>query len=492
VFLPCVALGAVSLSYWVRLGYPKIVEEDDAQVPRRPQRRVGVILMLRHKRTEENENGEEQRENRLRNPSPPFAIAEIPVAKTQVPAPTTLAERVAPKMTERVSTKKQGNSKTTMREKQRTKRGRLWRELVSENPMYHKELLAGRRNVEMRTPWRRFLAKAMPIGILGSIYASIYYALSWVYSNAYAAFIAATNNTGHSAYYETTLPNASPIKYALEESIAVSAVAYTVIMALLFLVIGIGIPFIATMRITSEREKMNWNALIMSRLTPAQILIGKAALVLRVIGMIYLAALPALIITALLVLFPVISIQEKYPPSPNAYSPTALDVGVYLLRTALLPHLVILVTAALNTMIATYYSLVKKRGGEASVGAMRGTLLPIFGPLGLSGLLYAVPNCILFFQNKMQASNVNFADWAYPLLLSPNIFSPIGALLASFYPQVSLINPGTGQYAFSDSLWFYLIGFAPFIYIATALGLMRQIWKQMLKIFEHTPKDASG
>jgi hypothetical protein len=234
--------------------------------------------MLKQGHSEEkNINGEEARENRLRNPSPPFAIAEVSLVEK---APLASVAKI----TERVSPKTQGNSGNTnaVREKQQVKPKHvssgtqsLWRELVTENPMYHKELLAGRRNVELRTPWRRFLAKAIPIGILGSIYASIYYAISWVYNEAYTSFLASHIK--------------SPAQRALEQSGIVSAIAYTVIMGLLFLVIGLGIPLIATLRITNEREKMNWNALIMSRLTPAQILIGKAAPVLRLIGMIVTA-----------------------------------------------------------------------------------------------------------------------------------------------------------------------------------------------------------
>jgi hypothetical protein len=447
--------------------------------------------MLKQGHSEEkNINGEEARENRLRNPSPPFAIAEVPlVEKTPLASVTKIT-----KITERVSPKTQGNTGniSAVREKQQVKPKRvssgtqsLWRELVTENPMYHKELLAGRRNVELRTPWRRFWAKAIPIGILGSIYASIYYAISWVYIDSYTRFDASTMK-------ESTK---SPVQYALEQSMIVSAIAYTVIMGLLFLVIGLGIPLIATLRITNEREKMNWNALIMSRLTPAQILIGKAAPVLRLIGMIYLAALPALIITALLVIFPAFTALDQMKKSPDLSSanmPQISDIVWWFLRVAILPPLVIGATAILNTMIATYYSLVKKRGGEASVGTMRGTFLLIFGPIGLTGLLYAVPNIISLIQNKMQESTVNFLPWVHPLLFSPNIFSPIGALIASFWPQIMLRNYETGQYAFSDKIWFYLVAIAPFVYIVTALGLTRAIWKRMLKVFENTPKDASG
>jgi hypothetical protein len=447
--------------------------------------------MLRQSHADENnQNNEEQRENRLRNPSPSFAIAEVPVMKSEVPLPITLAERVSPKFTKRAT-----KVSTHLSPKKQAKRNRLWRELVSENPMYHKELLAGRRNIELRTPWRRFFAKAIPIGTLGSIYASIYYAISWVYDQAYDRFNIAATNIEDGLYRTTQIPGTSPIKYAMEQSIAVSAIVYSVIMILLFLVIGIGIPLVATLRITNEREKMNWNALIMSRLTPAQILVGKAAPVLRLVGMIYLAVLPALVITALLVIFPAFSVLAKLnnePRLPNTYFPQTNDIAWWLLRVAVLPPVVILVTGVLNTMIATYYSLVKKRGGEASVGAMRGTFLPIFGPLGLSGLFYAVPNFIYFVQNKMQTNPVSFADWADPLLFSPNVFSPIGALIASFWPQFALRNDEAGQMSFADNIWFYLIGFAPFIYILTSLGLMQMIWRRMLKVFGNTPKDASG
>jgi hypothetical protein len=375
-----------------------------------------------------------------------------------------LVSRVSPK----ASRQKRTSGKTT-----------LWRELVTENPMYQKELLAQKRVNELKSPRRRFFAKAWPLAMLGLVYYSIYLAISSVYSNAYNEFLRSPRSSD------------SPTKYAMQQSMTVSMISYLALLGLLFIVVGIVIPLLASMKVTSERERMNWNALLMSRLTPTQILVGKIAPILRTIGKVYLAVLPALLITATLAITPLVrAVADLSITMPNVN--ISHDITLWLLRGLLLPPLIIGATALLNTTIALYFSLTRKNGSEASQGAMRGTMLPILGPLGLTGLFYAVPNIISLVQNKMQGMTFDPPAWLHPLFFSPNIFSPLGALIASVFPQIMLRNGNKGTITYADSIWTVLISIAPFVYVLAATCVTRILWKRMLRVFEDTPKDASG
>jgi hypothetical protein len=461
--------------------------------------------MLRQNHTNENENdlnsqnNEEQRENRLRSPLPPSmrepVAAPTPQSNTPLAAPRTLAERVSPKTQEmyegreRVkSTHKPTTHRANNMGSNKGKQSGWFAENVTNNPMYHKELLAGRRVLELRTPLQRFLTMSTPFVVLGCVYYSIYYAISWFYNEAYYRFVEASADPSNSLYPMTQLPGASATKHALEQSMAASGVSYIVLLTLQALIVGIGIPLMAAMKITSEREKMNWNSLLMSRLTPAQILIGKASPVLRMTLLVNLVVLPALLITGLMTILPLFSPLQ----SSGGQQFGTGAILTYFGRAFFLPQIIIAVTAVLNTAIALYFSLTQKKSLQANAGAMRWTTLSIVGPAGLTGLFYAIPTLIAFLTNSQTSFSID--PWIHPLLFAPNIFSPLGALIASMIPSIAFYNPNypNTNPDFSITLWAFLVGIAPFVYVGTASGMILRLWRKMLAAFEHAPKDASG
>ena len=434
------------------------------------------------KNTRENNENEEVRPNRLRTLPTSVETVETRDSLT-TPTEIAVASVRARQKSSRVSPKLSPQKKSWLSEN------------ITDNPMYQKELLAGRRAFDLKTPMQRFWSRAIPLGALGGVYYSIYYTISWYYQEAYNRFIAAVDPK--SAYhYLTQRPHASPTKYAMEESIMASMVSYCVILVLLFLVTAVGIPLLAARKITAERERMNWNALLMSRLTPSQILIGKMAPILRTVGIVHLTALPALLITALMCSIPVINEVTDPRWSQINNSSTLSDILVWMSRATLLSPLTILATALLNTTIATYFSLIKKKSLEANQGTIRAITMPLIVPLGITGLCYALPNIISLVQNKMQQSTLNFPAWIHPLFFAPNIFNPMGALIASLFPGVflrySYDSTGPISAPLEYQIWAFLVAIAPFVYLATTLGLTHTLWKKMLRVFENAPKDASG
>ena len=462
--------------------------------------------MLRQNYTQEgennanSENGEEVRENRLRNPKSPVPemSSEMLAQETgQLTRSTTLAERISPKTshtplhtgeeTQHIHQRVKSTHKPVSGSTRRVTQKNWFAENVTNNPMYHKEMLAGRRVLELKTPIQRLLTISTPFVVLGCIYYSIYYAISYFYDEAYSRNLSELIATNPMVNGKVVILN--PDVYAQQMAHAsqqawvqagvASMVSYCILLGLQFLVAGIGIPLMTALKITSEREKMNWNSLIMSRLTPQQILLGKSSPILRTILLVHLVSLPALIITAIMSL-----------PALNATNSTSFSVAPFMLRALFLPQLIILATAVLNTAISLYFSLTQKKSIHANAGAARWTMMTIVGPAGLTGLFYAIPN--LLYMMRHQGQTPPWPDWIHPLLALPNVFNPIAALISSLVPNTIFINNYGGYYNPTSVIWAFLVGIVPFIYLAFATRTTHRLWKKMLEVFENAPKDASG
>jgi hypothetical protein len=420
---------------------------------------------------QENTNGEEQRENRLR---PTARHTPLPIAPIEQ---ETVCERASPKtqgITERAKQKSKPQSQSQpMRYSDRSNASdkiSLWQELITENPMYQKEILSGRRSLELQTPLKRFWKRALPLLILAGVYLSIYVFIIGVYSSAYQAFMDKNSNK----YY---IPEgfSDPASYAASRAQSTGIAIYFLVLLLQFFVTVIGIPATAITKITAERERMNWDALLLSRLTPLQVLTGKLVPVLKILGRTWLALLPAVAITA----YTGRSLSNNYDNGLNGW-------GVVT------GQLCLLITALMNIGIALYYSLTEKQSAKAALKAGQWFAIPTLGMGAVTGILYT-----LVYMVRMGAGNPNIPDWIHPFLWLPNIINPIFVTVLAVFPgsmfkEVLVGNMNTPGEAFS--MWcFYLAWlFLPLLYPVGCGLVIRSLWKKMMRKFQDAPKDASG
>ncbi len=297
-----------------------------------------------------------------------------------------------------------------------------WNHLITNNPVFHKETLAQRRVQEKKQPSTRLTEKTLGIlGVLG-LYAGMFYLISLAMG--------------------TTDPK--PAFWGMHGFLVVIEA----------LVLMIALPLQAAMTITSEREKQTWNALLLSRNTPLQILMGKAAATLRPILMVYAVVLPALIVTSL---------------------------GTGMAWTGFLAaQVLILVTALLNVTVATYCSLVSKKSQQASGNAGGWAIVPLLGLPGLTAITYAAPALLA----SLMGTTFNPPAWFHWLAWLPNLLNPAAAIFAALTNPL-VFGPHSGIPAW---LWF----FVPTFYLAVCSLTVRGLWKRMVQRFWQTPKDLSG
>jgi hypothetical protein len=365
-----------------------------------------------------------------------------------------------------VSPKTQGN---TVREKQHVKhqtkpmryvekrasrRSNLWRELITDNPMYQKETLSSRRAIELQTPIKRFWKRALPLLFLASIYLCIYVFIINVYNNAYQEFIAKGGNI--------RLGISSPDDYARYTAWYTSAYTYALLLIIQFFVTVIGIPAMAINKITAERERMNWDSLLLSRMTPVQVLVGKVAPVLKTLLKVNLALLPALAITAIMARSIEFSDYNK--------------AGISL-RGFILPQVCLFAASVLNITIAMYYSLKEKQSAKAALGAGRWFAIPTLGAFATTGIFYTIYALFQMATGSPQTitDEINFLLWL------PNIINPLFVLFYSCMP----IQGTPSSYYF----YWYLL---PYLYPIGCAIMTHLLCKKMMKNFQKSPKDASG
>ena len=297
-----------------------------------------------------------------------------------------------------------------------------WDHLITSNPVFQKETLAQRRLQEKKQPGTRATEKALGILAILGLYAGMFYLIS----------LAAG----------TTDPK--PAFWGMHGFLVVIEA----------LVLMIAMPLQAAMTITSEREKQTWNALLLSRNTPLQILMGKAAATMRPILMFFAIVLPALLITG---------------------------IGTGMAWTGFLAsQVLILVTAVLNASMATYCSLISKKSQQASGNAGGWAIVPLLGLPGLTAITYAAPALLA----SLMGTAFNPPSWFHWLAWLPNLLNPAAAIFAAL-TNPNVFGPNSG---FPAWLWF----FVPTFYLAMCVLTIRGLWKRMLERFWQTPKDLSG
>jgi hypothetical protein len=457
--------------------------------------------MLRQNNNSGNTNNqeEEERENRLR-PSTlrttlPASPLEQEVLDKPISAPSINHERVSSKTEGITERAKQKVKPKPMRysEKNASGRANLWQELITDNPMYQKETLSGRRSLELQTPLKRFLRRALPLLFLGCIYLCVYVFIISIYNQAYQEFITRFDPGG---YYErfnydggkSNLADdllrtyGNPANYAADQSRGVSQTVYWWLLIVQFLVAAIGIPAMAITKITNEREKMNWDALLMSRMSPLQVLAGKVLPVLKTLGKTTLALLPAIAITAYL-------------------GQTTSNYGGLNTRGAILAQVAILMTALLNITIAMYYSLTEKQSAKAALKTGQWFAIPTLGTAAFSGISFTL---LYLFQMTTGIVNTpaagNQANWLAPFLFLPNVINPIFTGILTFFPgtmfQRGIPWFGDASTPTSESFlaWCAYLSWllVPFLYPLGCAVVIRNLCKKMMRKFQDAPKDASG
>jgi hypothetical protein len=451
--------------------------------------------MLKQHHAEENANGEEQRENRLRPSTLRTALPNSPTEQEVLDKPAFVSaierERVSPKtegISERAKQKVKPQSKQSkpMRysEKGASGKANLWQELISDNPMLQKETLLGRRALELQTPTKRFFKRLWPLLFLGSIYLCIYVFIINVYNQSFYNFdhrfdpITGYYNVnyynGKDDYLLSQYGNAE--NYARSMSSGAGGVGYSLLLILQFFVVAIGIPATAITKITAERERMNWDALLLSRLTPLQVMVGKVVPVLKMLGRTMLALLPAIAITSFMVLK-----QQR-----------SSDLS---LRGVILTQACIVMTALMNIAIALYYSLTEKQSAKAALATGRWFAIPTLGAGAITGILYTLVYLV------QTASGVRYPETPaglIPFLWSPNLINPALAIVETFYPGHRFDNGVPSNMSMQmggDFAWWcmYLTWLLlPFLYPLGCALVIRNLYKKMMRKFQDAPKDASG
>ena len=297
-----------------------------------------------------------------------------------------------------------------------------WEHLITNNPVFQKESLAQTRIQAKKQATTRATEKTLAILSVLGLYGGMFYLMS----------LAMGSTEPKSAFWGM----------------------HGFLVVLQGLILMLAMPLQAATAITSEREKMTWNALLLSRNTPLQILAGKAAATLRPIALFYGLLLPALAITAW---------------------GTGMTWANFLAAQVL-----ILITALLNVTVAIYTSLVSKKSQQASGTAGGWAIIPILGLPGLTAITYAAPALLASLMNTQFIPPV----WFHWLAWLPNLFNPAAAIFAAL--SSSLIF-GTNS-GFPSWLWF----FVPTFYLVASSLTIHGLWKRMLAIFWKTPKDLSG
>jgi hypothetical protein len=396
-------------------------------------------------------------------------------------------ERVSPKaegIRERARQNTQSKNSKPMRtvESSLGKVG-LWRELIADNPMYQKEMLSGKRALELRTPTQRFLRRAVPLLLLGGIYLSVYVFIITIYNNAYQDFVHRFDPDGFYVRTGWTPDEAARTDYLLRDhgtadnyatrfSQSVSQTGHGLLLALQFLVVAIGIPATAITKITAERERMNWDALLLSRMTPLQILLGKLAPVLQTIGKATLALLPALIITGYM---------------GRAYDERLGYVG-FSLWGVVMAQVCLLMTALMNVAIALYFSLKEKQGTKAALITGRWFAIPTLGMGALTGLLYTI---VYMVQVAQGVQYPNTPGDLQPFLWMCNLINPIFAVFYSIWPEYNF-RLGHAPPDFTWYCYYYTWLILPYLYPLGAAAVILRLWRKMVRTFDDAPKDASG
>jgi hypothetical protein len=332
----------------------------------------------------------------------------------------------------------------------------LWQELISDNPMLQKETLSGRRSLELQTPLKRFFKRLWPLLFLASIYLCIYVFIISVYQNAYQEFI---NTNGNVRYWPSqTFSDANA--YASFKASTASYVGYVLLLIVQFFVVVIGIPATAINKITAERERMNWDSLLMSRMTPMQVMVGKVIPVLKMLRNVLCALLPAIAITAYM---------GRNINTSNSGIP---------LRGMIMPQIYMLMASLLNITIAMYFSLKEKQSAKAALGAGRWFAIPTLGTLSATGILYTI---YYLFQTSTGTQSTPIPDIVNFLFWFPNIINPIFATVYSL---------SVNSNDFSGGFLYWLL--LPFLYPLGCALVIRNLCRKMMQQFQKSPKNASG
>lgn len=294
-----------------------------------------------------------------------------------------------------------------------------WEHLITNNPVFHKETLAQKRTQEKKQGTTQLTEKILGVMATLGLYAGMFYLIS----------LAAVT------------PDPKPAFWGMHGFLVV----------LQCLVLMIAMPLQAATSITSEREKLTWNALLLSRNSPLQILVGKLAATLRPVSLFYAVMLPALLITSL---------------------------GTGMAWTNFLAsQILILTTTLLNASVAIYCSLVSKKSQQASGNAGGWAIVPLLGLPGLTAIAYAAPALIA----NLMGGSFDPPVWFHWVAWLINLFNPAAGIFFAL-TQAPILNN------LPPWLWF----FVPTFYLIVSSLTIRGLWRRMLEIFWKTPKDLSG
>jgi hypothetical protein len=368
----------------------------------------------------------------------------------------------------------------------------LWQELISDNPMLQKETLSSRRALELQTPIKRFFKHLWPLLFLGSIYLCVYVFTVSIYNNSLQDFLHRFDPNG---YYERigNRPNKqgvtddwllrsylSPENYAIAISQNLSMTTYSLLLILQGLVVAIGIPLTAVTKITGERERMNWDSLLLSRMTPLQILVGKLVPVLQAFTRTSLALLPAIAIAGYM------GRQQDLIP----YTSDGLS-----LRGVVLAQICIVMTGLMNIAIAMYYSLTEKQGAKAALKTGQWFAIPTLGTAAFTGVLSTI---IYLIQTMTGAKYPQMPVGVSPFVWFVNLINPIFVVGETFYlgsnflsgVPIDLSEQKGGYFAWWCAYLTWLL--LPFLYPIGCALVIRNLAKKMMRKFQDAPKDASG
>lgn len=248
------------------------------------------------------------------------------------------------------------------------------------------------------------------------------------------------------------------------------------LLVLQFLVMAIVIPALAATKITSEREKMNWNALLLSRLTPSQVLVGKVAPVIGNILKVMMMALPAVILTGY--------IGETFVRLDGHINDGLTFRGVFLAQV------IILAAALMNTVMAFYYSLREKSGAKAGFATARWFGIPTLGMGVATAIFYALYAMFCYVTGNNNVPSP--PNWLDSLFWANHVINPMFALYNSLLPSPYWNSVTSNSYPFSNYFWITMWYVLPIAYPAVALAITVRTAKKMLAFFHKAPKDASG
>jgi hypothetical protein len=296
----------------------------------------------------------------------------------------------------------------------------LWESVITHNPLYRKERHTQKVQREKRTPQARLTER-----LIGTAFGVCFY-----WGVAYLIqFISRTQ----------TLP---------EDAQAAHQMLYAALLAVYGATVAFAPINLAAMSITQEREKQTWNALLLSRLTPVQVLGGKAAA----------ALVPSLMAGAFLL-----------PPLIGAAVAGHVPIGSFAASQA-----VIGVTTLLTTSLALFFSFIGRRTQNAVSTATAAGMSLLFATPLLTFSIYLVAALVSHFVGTAFEPDPAFGI----LALLPNVFNAGAALLCTLPQTIGI--PDLARAA------------APLVYSATAVAGSVALWKRMLRHFFQAPKDFGG